>query len=245
MDSLRKNQPAAEFDAYAAEYDAGMDNPLKKCLGSDAVSFIEVKADWLLRAMRRRPQLDPARPETRLLDYGCGAGTLLSVLRQRAYAGFLAGCDVSAEMLAEARRRWSLGPQPQLSVIENGQAPFDAAQFDLVVVSAVLHHVERSSRPVVYRDVLRLLKPGGCVCIFEHNPYNPLTQWVVRHTAIDKNATLLRPAEVRAGLTGAGATRSETHYLMFSPPNWKICRPLDRSLSWLPLGAQYAVFATE
>ncbi len=225
IDALPQAKPAAEFDAYAADYDAGMDNPLKKRLGQDAIAFIEVKVDWLLRAMRRRRQLDPSRAETRILDYGCGAGTLLSVLRQRGCAGHLAGCDVSAEMLAEARRRWSQGPPPQLSVIEDGRAPFEAAQFDLVVLSAVLHHVEPSSRPRVYQDVLRLVKPGGCACIFEHNPYHPLTQWVVRHTAIDKNAVLLAPGEVRAGTTRAGASRVSTRYLLFFPPRWKRLRP--------------------
>ena len=64
MDCLSAGHSPAEFDAYAADYDAGMDNPLKKRLGSDAASFVEVKVDWLLGAMRRRPQLDPSRGNT-------------------------------------------------------------------------------------------------------------------------------------------------------------------------------------
>ena len=165
----------------------------------------------------------------------------MDVLRQRGYEGFLAGCDVSVEMLAEARRRWSRGPVPELHAIEDAQAPFDAATFDLIVLCSVLHHVEPSSRHLVYQDVLRLLKPGGCVCIFEHNPYNPLTQWVVKHTPIDKNVVLLAPREVRAGVIEAGASGVQTQYLLFSPPRWKLPRPLDRAFSWLPLGAQYVV----
>ncbi len=243
MPTLREHESAAEFDAYAAAYDAGIDNPVKRCLGTDVISFIEVKVDWLLRAMRRYPQLAPTSAEMRLLDYGCGAGTFMDVLRERGFAGYLAGCDVSATMLAEARRRWVRGPMPQLCAIENAQALFAPATFDIVVVSSVLHHVEPSSRPLVYQDVLRLLKPGGCVCIFEHNPYNPLTQWVVRHTAIDKNAVLLRPAEVRTSLARAGATQLDTQYLMFFPPRCRQLRGLEKLLHRVPCGAQYAVWA--
>jgi 2-polyprenyl-3-methyl-5-hydroxy-6-metoxy-1,4-benzoquinol methylase len=147
-------------------------------------------------------------------------------------------------MLAEARRRWPEGPAPEFSLIERGESPFEDGTFDVVVVCSVLHHVEPMLRFLAYEDIARLLKPGGHVCVFEHNPYNPVTQWVVRHTSIDRNAVLLRPAEVRASLANAGITRAETHYLMFAPPKLKFCRMLDRVLSWLPLGAQYAVCAT-
>ena len=49
------------------------------------------------------------------------------------------------------------------------------------------------------------LRPKGRIYIFEHNPFNPVTRWVVKHTAIDRNAVLLKPAEVRTGLHAAGA----------------------------------------
>ena len=39
----------AEFDAYAADYSAGMDVGVKRCLGADAESFLEVKVEWLRR----------------------------------------------------------------------------------------------------------------------------------------------------------------------------------------------------
>ena len=70
MDCLSAGHSPAEFDAYAADYDAGMDNPLKKRLGSDAASFVEVKVDWLLGTMRRRPQLDPwcAEHDSSIMD---------------------------------------------------------------------------------------------------------------------------------------------------------------------------------
>ena len=40
--------------------------------------------------------------------------------------------------------------------------------------------------------------------VFEHNPLNPVTRFVVARTPIDPNAILLRAAEVMRGLSGAG-----------------------------------------
>jgi SAM-dependent methyltransferase len=235
--------PRAEFDDYALNYSAGMDNPLKKRMGGDAEDFIEVKTDWLVRDLSRAVHADASNGEFGLLDYGCGAGTLLSLLRRRGLSWTLAGCDISQEMLKEARSRWSLDDPPDFRAIVDEKAPFDSAQFDAVVLSSVLHHVETASRGNVYSEALRVLKPGGRIYIFEHNPYNPVTRWVVKHTPIDKNAVLLTPTEVCAGLDIAGARGTRKSYIMFFPPKWASCRRFERLIHWLPCGAQYVVAA--
>jgi hypothetical protein len=88
-----------------------------------------------------------------------------------------------------------------------------------------------------------VLRRGGRIYVFEHNPFNPLTQWVVRHSPIDENAVLLRPSEVRLGLGRAGASAVRTDYIMFTPPRLRFLRPIDKALAWLPLGGQYVVSA--
>ena len=47
----------AEFDDYAAEYQGGLDNPIKRLMGSSPDQFIAVKARWLLR---QEPACGPA-----------------------------------------------------------------------------------------------------------------------------------------------------------------------------------------
>ncbi len=235
------NPPQSEFDAYAADYSAGMDVGLKRCLGSSAESFIEVKASWLLRYLERFPLRGNAA-SPRLLDYGCGAGTLLHVLSKMKFPAALSGCDVSQEMLKEASKRWPQGEPTRFELIE-GRAPYADRSFDLVVISAVMHHVEIPQRNQVYADALRLLSTGGRLIVFEHNPYNPVTQWVVRHTPIDQNAIMLRPGEVVRGLNAIGKVATRTEYLMFFPPRLTLLRPCERLLAWFPLGAQYAVAA--
>jgi SAM-dependent methyltransferase len=242
MSHESKEPSQAEFDAYAADYSAGMDVGMKRLLGNSAESFLEIKASWLRRHLARNPLTpDAARP--RLLDYGCGVGTFLHVLCRLNFPATLAGCDVSAEMLREACKRWPTGQPPEFELINNGRAPYADHSFDLVVLSAVMHHVPIGQRNEVYADGLRLLRVGGRLVVFEHNPFNPVTQWVVRHTPIDQNAVLLRPREVVRGVRTVGKVATRTRYLMFFPPRMTALRPVERFFGWCPLGGQYVVVA--
>jgi SAM-dependent methyltransferase len=230
----------AEFDKHAASYDGGLDNPVKRLMGNSADQFIAVKARWLLR---REPALKGGG--LALLDYGCGAGDLMRVLAGLGARAWFAGCDVSTSMLAEADKRWpaELGPAPRLEPQDGARAPFAAQQFDIATISAVLHHVPVAERPAVYAELGRVLKPGGRLYVFEHNPRNPLVRYVIARTPIDENAILLDAREVQHGLLDSGRYELDTDYLMFMPPGLPFLRPVDRALAWLPLGAQYAVAA--
>jgi 2-polyprenyl-3-methyl-5-hydroxy-6-metoxy-1,4-benzoquinol methylase len=228
----------AEFDAYADGYDAGMDNPLKRLVGSSPADFLRVKARLLVADLRRR---FPGGAS--LLDYGCGTGSFLRELAAAGFDGPATGCDVSDRMLAAARRGWPAGVAPEVYHAGPGEDAGRAGRFDAVVISAVLHHVEPADRPGLYRTLRSLLKPTGRLYVFEHNPWNPVTSWVVRHTRIDRNAVLVPAPELRAGLRAAGFGRLRTRYLMFVPPRLTPLQPLEACLRWLPLGGQYLVRA--
>lgn len=64
----------AELDAFASHYEAGMGDPFERIAARDADTFLEHKADWLLRTLA---------PVGRLLDLGCGNGRFLRALRRR------------------------------------------------------------------------------------------------------------------------------------------------------------------
>jgi len=230
----------AEFDKHAAAYDGGLDNPVKRMMGDSADQFIAVKTRWL---MRQEPKLREGG--LALLDYGCGAGDLMRVLALSGGRADFVGCDVSTGMLAEVAKRWpsTLGAAPRTAPQDGARTPFADASFDVVTISAVLHHVPVAERPAVYRELARVLKPGGRLYVFEHNPRNPLVRYVIARTPIDANAILLDAKEVRHGLLDAARYDLETDYLMFMPPGLGFLSPIDRVLAWLPLGAQYVVAA--
>jgi SAM-dependent methyltransferase len=239
----QSSSPTVEFDQFAVNYNAGMENPVKKLVGDNPDIFIEVKARWLLANLAKpaaRPKL--AATPARLLDFGCGAGLFLQVLRRLGFAGVLHGCDISSGMLAEAVRTWSEGALPVFDSFVSGKLPYADATFDVVLASAVFHHIAPGDRQVSYTEMARVLKPGGRCYVFEHNPYNPVTRWVVARTPIDRHAILLPSREASTGLTEGGIRNVGVENLMFFPPKWRWARPLENALRWLPFGGQYVVF---
>ena len=227
---------SSEFDAYATGYDAGMGNPLKRLLGDNAEQYIAVKTRWLNNDLRSFGQ-DPA-----ILDFGCGEGALLRQLAETRKSASLHGCDVSEAMIREARKRWPpTQVPPDLRPFAGSRAPFPDQCMDVVVACAVFHHISVSDRPAAFREMMRVLRPGGRAYVFEHNPLNPLTVRVVRSTPIDRNAVLLRVEESLAGLRGAGAVHTRARYMHFTPPRFGFLSWIDPLLSRVALGAGYVV----
>jgi ubiquinone/menaquinone biosynthesis C-methylase UbiE len=230
----------AEFDVWADEYDGGLDNPIKRMLGSSADQFIAVKARWLLRR-----EVALKNDGLSVLDYGCGVGSLMRLLTELGARANFAGSELSGAMLKQVEKRWpvNLGLLPKLSLQQGVLTPFADNYFDIVIISSVLHHVPIKDRPAVYAELTRVLKPSGRLYVFEHNPRNPLVRHIVAHTPIDRNAILLNDKEVRHGLLSSGSYKFNTEYLMFMPPRISFLQTFEHALYWLPLGAQYVVAA--
>jgi len=95
-------------------------------------------------------RLNP-RPGERILDLGCGDGTLTMQIAARGCT--VIGVDASADMIAAAQRR---GLDARLINAEH--LPFDA-EFDGVFSNAVLHWIKNAD--AVIAGVRTALKPGG------------------------------------------------------------------------------------
>jgi hypothetical protein len=87
------------------------------------------------------------------------------------------------------------------------------------------------------------VRPDGLIAIFEHNPINPLTQWIVRTCPIDENAVLLGRGRLSKLVSQAKFAAIESRYILFTPLDGARYRAFDRMIGWLPLGAQYYVSA--
>src|ERR671918_2319819 len=111
---------------------------------------------------------DTAYPRgSTVLEVGCGVGAQTVTLAQRSPEARFTSVDVSADSIAEAKRRID---RAGLTNVEFRQAdifalPFDAGSFDHVFVCFVLEHL---SRPVEALSILeRLLRPGGTITVIE------------------------------------------------------------------------------
>jgi len=91
----------------------------------------------------------------RVLDVGCGTGTLAAWLAERA-AAKVWGVDASPEMLAVARMKVPEGVGLKLGKAE--ELPFKDGWFERAVSSLAVHHFDRAH---AFPEIHRVLAPGG------------------------------------------------------------------------------------
>lgn len=222
-----------EFDNYAADYSAGMENPVKKMMAGSAVDFLKPKVELLKRIAAQ------GNPSPKLLDFGCGSADFLNLVASECPNWGLYGSDISEEMMNEARKRYG-AEGCGFSLIPMDEA-LGADQYDLITASCVFHHIPPEEWESSMERLSGSLKPGGMVVIFEHNPRNPLTNWVVSRTPIDQNAVLLDMREVRRLMSSASLAVIQATSFLFGPPTWKITAMVDGLFGWTGLGGQYFV----
>ncbi|HYX69293.1 MAG TPA: class I SAM-dependent methyltransferase [Terriglobales bacterium] len=214
------------FDRFAHNYEQVLDDAVALS-GEKGEYFTSVKAQYLRRMLG-------ADFRGRVLDYGCGVGLLAGLIRACLPGTRVDGFDVSRQSIDR------IAPELQTQGIFTDRAEMIGRGYDGIVVSNVLHHVPVGEREALVRNLAGRLAERGRLVIFEHNPMNPLTRWVVKHCAFDDDAILLWPGEPRGYFRAAGLRLVRRDYLVFFPRLLSGLRRLEPGLRWLPLGAQYA-----
>lgn len=113
----------------------------------------------------RKFVVEMARVRTggRVLDLACGTGDIAGLFRETIVDVQVIGADFSANMLAEARRRFS-DADISWQACDANQLPFRDDSFDAVTFGYLLRNVDDSAH--VLGEVRRVLKPGGrAVCL--------------------------------------------------------------------------------
>jgi hypothetical protein len=109
----------------------------------------------------------------------------------------------------------------------------------------VIHQVPPAARARFIGEMLRVLRTGGAAIIIEHNPINPMTQYIVSRCPFDADAVLLTCRESARLLTRGGAAVAGRRYVGFSPIRHALVERMERALGWLPVGAQYCVWGVK
>ncbi|NJL48076.1 MAG: class I SAM-dependent methyltransferase [Leptolyngbyaceae cyanobacterium SM2_5_2] len=109
-------------------------------------------------------------PDMAVLDLCCGSGQTTRVLTR--YSQHVTGLDASPLSLQRAQRQ-----VPAATFVEGWAEamPLGDNSFDLVHSSAAIHEMEPEQRQQIFKDVLRVLKPGGTFTLVDfHPPHNPI-----------------------------------------------------------------------
>ena len=119
----------------------------------------------------REAILDLAHLSTgeRVLDVGCGTGTLaIGVKRQVGETGVVHGVDASAGMIALASKKAEArGAAVDFQTAAAQALPFDDSSFDAVLCTMVMHHLPRDQRPQAVAEMGRVLRPGGRLLVVD------------------------------------------------------------------------------
>ena len=223
------------FDSYRGSYRDVVQSSIDFS-GLSHAFFLRAKAALLreLIAARLGREAKPA-----MLDVGCGVGSFHPFMR--GMVGRLSGIDVSAQSIAQARTD---NPQDDYRVFDGKRFPYAASGFDLVTAICVLHHVPPAEWLRFMSEMRRVARPGGLVCVIEHNPLNPLTRLAVMRCEFDRDAQLLGAGKTKRLMAVSGLREIDARYFLLLPSEAKPLRAVERALCRVPLGAQYVAFSS-
>lgn len=125
---------------------------------------------------------------TRILDVGCGPGTITADLGRRVAPGRVLGIDVSADVIEDARRNAGGESNVAFAVGDLYALEIEGDGFDIVHAHQVLQHVPD---PVgALRQMQRVCAPGGLVAVRDSD-YGAF-RWFPDEPAIDRWLALYR-----------------------------------------------------
>jgi ubiquinone/menaquinone biosynthesis C-methylase UbiE len=136
--------PAAGRDSFLPFYDL-----MTKLLG----------ADQARRALIEQAQI---RPGHRVLEVGCGTGSLAIQVKLLYPDTTVTGLDPDPKALSRAKRKAERATRSiQFDQGFGDQLPYLTASFDRVLSSLMFHHVPTNEKANTVREIRRVLKPGG------------------------------------------------------------------------------------
>lgn len=226
---------SAEFDAYAKNYEAALQQGLKVS-GEDSSFFAEHRIEATEKALAT---LAPQCQRGKAIDFGCGTGNAVELLRGTLGFKTVLGLDVSSESLAVARRRFD-SPEVEFQTIDSYSPVADA---DLIFCNGVFHHIPPTSRPESLGYIHRSLKPGGIFVLWENNPWNPGVHYIMRAIPFDRDARMLFSHRAVKLLRRSRFDVLQLRFFFVFPKPLARMRALEPRLSRFPFGAQYQIIA--
>jgi len=219
------------FDQYADSYDAALEQAISVS-GEDKDYFARGRVAWTARLVTPRPG-----EKRNVFDFGCGTGSAAPFLLDVLHATAVLGVDVSTRSIEVARRTHA---EPRTSFMSMSEYR-PRAEMDLAYCNGVFHHIPPDRRREAVDFVYRALRPGGLFALWENNPWNPATRFVMSRCPFDRDAITLTPPETRRMLTAGGFEVLRTDFLFIFPRALRWFRGIEPWVSRWPFGTQYQV----
>jgi ubiquinone/menaquinone biosynthesis C-methylase UbiE len=171
--SNNENYIIDEQDRTAEDYDRWMNNRslfsrwMRYWISPGRVIFMNTP-------VRQLPSRLSLISSARILDIGCGYGSLLIYLHKKVgFSNRSEGIDISPVMVSMAEkeiRKRALEDRIRIRKGRGTKLPYPDGTFDLVLSTYVIKHLCDESLFMMMREVLRVLKKGGHFCFWEAGP---------------------------------------------------------------------------
>jgi len=175
---------------------------------------------WSMRELELKRSLiaqTRIEPGQRVLDLGCGTATLTILLKQTHPTAIVVGLDGDPKILAIAEAKVAqAGVDLTLDQGLAYEMPYPDQSFDRVVSSLVIHHLTTENKRRAFKEIYRVLRPGGELHVLDfgrpHNLYTSMVAPLIRRLeAAADNVQGLLPAMLReAGFDQVDVTRRFT-----------------------------------
>jgi ubiquinone/menaquinone biosynthesis C-methylase UbiE len=164
--------------------------------------------------------------QERVLDLGCGIGNILIALAEGIdFIQPAVGVDVSPDLIRIGEREVAaagLHDRIALQVAPATRLPFGDGAFDVVLTSHVLKHLDDEALLASFREVARVLRPGGRFLLweFEKSARSALLFWSARLSGLPPPFQLRTSAEFSGVLRLTGfhrVVRLNTGFFLLPP----------------------------
>lgn len=222
MSKLDNKNKSIDFDDFSSDYE-------KKLL--ESFGRLDNNFSYYHAGKAKIAKRELGHDPSKILDFGCGVGSMLKFLKDNFKDSTLYAYDKSLKSLAYVKSRY-----PEVNCIEK----FDNAEkFDLIILTNVIHHVKSAERDELFEKIFGLLNDNGRLLIFEHNPYNPITLKIVSNCEFDVDAELINKMNLIKICRKNNFKLEKSGYIHFFPSKLKLFFNFEKYMKWLFLGAQY------
>lgn len=158
-EEAKGKQVGAMFDSIAPSYDF-----------MNTMMTGGLHVSWRNKALKMATSRMGERKPKMILDVACGTGDVSFRLHEMFPKAHVTGLDLSAGMLKIAKEKLTeMEPEDQhhITFLEGDclHMPFPNETFDLVTVAYGVRNFEHLEEG--YREMQRVMKPGGVICVIE------------------------------------------------------------------------------